>query len=159
MTVILDSLPNTITLWGDSPLKPNPSLPPLRWLRKEMKTERLARKTKMIYLQCFQTPNTCKTSKCTTVYSRLPKTLNFQTDTNLSDIRFLSQISLITKWLLLLNNIEPLSWIWIHNKLQIFSSTNVLLSRLQKLLKWMTYSTWKSVQFSLKMFSKYVYFL
>ena len=56
-----------------------------------MKTERLARKTKMIYLQCFQTPDTCKTSKYTPINLRLPKTLNLHADTNLSDIRFLSE--------------------------------------------------------------------
>ena len=56
-----------------------------------MKTERLAGKTKMIYLQCFQTPETCKTSKYTPINLRLPKTLNSHTDTNLSDIRLLSE--------------------------------------------------------------------
>ena len=56
-----------------------------------MKTERLARKTKMIYLQWFQTPDTCKTSKYTPSNLRLAKSLNLHADTNLSDIRFLSE--------------------------------------------------------------------
>ena len=53
-----------------------------------MKTEGLACKTKIIYLQCFQTSDTSKTSK----YSLcLPKIVNFYSDTNLSDVRFLSE--------------------------------------------------------------------
>ena len=45
----------------------------------------------MIYLQCFQTSDTCKTAKYTPIKLRLPKTLNFHTDTKLSDVRFLSE--------------------------------------------------------------------
>ena len=61
-----------------------------------MKTERLARNTKMIYLQCFQTPDAYKTSKYTPIYSRLPKiSLLTQTD-QMSDSY--QKISLVTKF-------------------------------------------------------------
>ena len=56
-----------------------------------MKTERLARKTKMIYLQWFQTPNTCKTSKYTPINLRLAKSQNLHVDAKLADISFLSE--------------------------------------------------------------------
>ena len=56
-----------------------------------MKTERLAPKTKMIYLQCFQTPDNWKTSKYTPINLLLPKTLNLHTNMNLPDIKLLSE--------------------------------------------------------------------
>ena len=56
-----------------------------------MKTEGLACKTKIIYLQCFQTSDTSKTSKYTRISLCLPKIVNFYSDANLSDVRFLSE--------------------------------------------------------------------
>ena len=87
----------------------------------------------------------------------LAQNLISQTDTNLSDV---NQISVLQQnWINIANNVEPFSWMRIHNKLRIFSFTNIPISISQKCIKMNDWQYRKSVQFSLQTFSKYVYFL